>query len=141
MAQLFSLCGKAMIADPHNSPKDDTPLKAPPARSLNRLVACSLIVVPFLLALPLRYWALNLARSWFVSTDLEPDHRRAFLGLMYLGLMLAISVWCFFGASILLWRDRFYPFVSACAAIIFGVLAFPAGIFLIIGLSSYFEYG
>jgi hypothetical protein len=130
-----------MTANPYDSPKDHSHLTAPPVRSLKRLVAYSLIAVPFLLALPLRYWALNLAGGWFVSTDLEPDHRRAFLGVMYFGLMLAISVWCFFGASILLWRDRFYPVVSACAAIIFGVLAIPAGIFLTIGLSSYFRYG
>ena len=130
-----------MTANPYNTLKDDLHLTAPAAPSRKRLAACLLIAIPFLLALPLRHWALNLAGAWFVSTELEPDHRRAFLGLMYLGLMLAISVWCFFGASILLWRDRFYPVVSACASVIFGVLAIPAGIFLAIGLSSYFKYG
>ena len=130
-----------MTANPYNSPKGDSLPPAKPVRSRKRLVAYSLIATPFLLALPLRYWALNLAGGWFVSTDLEPDHRRAFLGLMYFGLMLAISIWCFLGASIFLWRDRFYPVVSACAAVIFGVLAIPAGIFLAIGLNSYLKYG
>ncbi|MEZ6117326.1 MAG: hypothetical protein R3C28_12220 [Pirellulaceae bacterium] len=66
----------------------ESQLPASPVRSVKRLAAYSLIAAPFLFALPLRYWALNLAGGWFVSTDLEPDHRRAFLGLMYLGLML-----------------------------------------------------
>ena len=130
-----------MTENPYDSPIEQSLLTAAPIRRPMRVIACSLIAVPFVLAFPLRYWALNLAGGWLVSTDLEPDHRRAFLGLMYVGLMLAISVWCFFGASMLLWRDRFYPVVSACASVIFGVLAIPAGIFLAIGLSSYFKYG
>lgn len=101
-----------------------------------RWMAYALAAAPFILALPLRYWALNHAGGWFVSTDLEPDHRRRLLGVMHLGLILSTGVWCFFGASILLWRDRFYPVLSAVGAFIFGLLAIPAAIFLAIGISS-----
>jgi hypothetical protein len=97
-------------------------------------------LIPFLLALPVNYWALNHSGSWFVSTNLEPDHRRVWLGIMYLGLMMSISVWCFFAASILLWRDRFFPVISACASLVFGILAIPAGIFLALFVESYLKY-
>jgi len=106
----------------------------------NRWIATSLILIPFLLALPVNYWALNHSGSWFVSTNLEPDHRRVWLGIMYLGLMMSISVWCFFAASILLWRDRFFPVISACASLVFGILAIPAGIFFALFVESYFKY-
>ena len=111
------------------------------ARTRTRKVAISLIAAPFLLAFPLHYWAMNHAGSWFVSTGLEPDHRSGFLGLMYVGLIMSIAVWCFFVASILLWRDRFYPLVSGIAAMVFGLLAVPAGFFLAIGISAYFKFG
>ncbi|MEM7476610.1 MAG: hypothetical protein AAF483_16605 [Planctomycetota bacterium] len=106
-----------------------------------RMAAFCLIAAPFLLAFPLRYWAFHYAGAWFVSEDLEPEHRQAFLGLMHLGLTLAVSVLCFFAASILLWRDRFYPAFSASAAILFGLLAIPAGIFLAIGLKAFLRFG
>lgn len=129
-----------MPPKPNDNPEDES---LPPERRRNRAkrwLAFGLLAFPFALAFPLRYWAMNYAGSWFVSSDLEPDHRRAFLGLMYLGFMAAIAVWSFFGASVLLWLDRFHPVISAFAAILFGLLAIPAGVFLAIGVSSYFRF-
>lgn len=111
------------------------------ARGLRRWIALALVVAPFALALPLRYWALNHAGGWFVSTDLEPDHRREFLGLMYFGLILSIGVWCVFSASVLLWLDRLCPVLTGVSAIVFGLMAIPAGLFLAIAISSYFKFG
>jgi membrane protein required for beta-lactamase induction len=108
--------------------------------SCNRWIALSLISMPFILALPVNYLALNHFGSWFVSTSLEPEHRRVWLGIMYLGLMLAISIWCFFAASILLWRDRLFPVISGFASLVFGILAIPAGVFIAIFVGSYFKY-
>jgi hypothetical protein len=129
-----------MTANPYDSLIAESQPVARPIRRRGHWIAWSLVAAPFVLALPVRYWALNYASGWFVSTDLEVDHRQAFLGLMYFGLILSISVWCFFGASISLWLDRFHPIISACAAIIFGVLAIPAGIFLAILVGSSFKY-
>ena len=80
------------------------------------------------------------AGSWFVSTDLTPDHRRTFLALMYFGLMLSIGIWCFLGASLLLLRDRFCPVLSKIGVIVFGLLAVPAGVFLASGVLAYIRY-
>ena len=60
---------------------------------------------------------------------------------MYFGLILSLGIWCFFAASLLLWRDRFYPLLSGVAATVFGLLAIPAGFFLAIGVASYIQFG
>lgn len=131
-----------MNINPYASPNHHSKqLASAVPRRHKRWVAYALIIAPFVLALPLRHWALNHAGSWFVSTDLEPDHRLVFLSQMYLGLILSIGIWCLFGASILLWRDSFYPVLSGIAALFFGLLAVPAGLFLAIGVDAYFKYG
>lgn len=130
-----------MNANPYDSPKHEARPAVKPVSGRKRWIAFYLIGAPFVLTAPLRYWALHHAGGWFVSTDLDPEHRRALLGLMCFGLLLSISIWCFLAASILLWLDRFFPFVSALAAFVFGVLAIPAGIFIAICIRSYIEFG
>lgn len=134
------VCDKAIIANPYDPSIAKSQTLAKHVQSRKRLIACLLIAAPFALAIPVRYWVLNFAGGWFVSKDLATDHRHMFLGLMYSGLMLSISVWCFFAASILLWLDRYHTTISICATAIFGMLAIPAGIFLAIGVDSYFRY-
>ncbi len=97
--------------------------------------------MPFLLAFPIRYWVFNIAGSWFVSTDLEPDHRDAFLGLMYIPLILSISVFATFPAFLLLWIDRWHRLVTGALTVIFGLLLIPAILFIGILIQSYFQFG
>ena len=108
--------------------------------SRKRPVALVLIAAPFLIALPLHYWLINYAGGWVVSTEVESEHRRAFLGMMCIPLILSIAVFCFFPAAILLWFDSFHPIVCGVAAIIFGILLIPAAGFLAIGISSYYRF-
>ena len=133
---------KPMTTNPYVSPEKSPQCSSQlSTHSRRRWIALALVSAPFVLAIPLRYWAFNHAGGWFVSTDLEPDHRRAFLGLMCSGLILSIGILCFFGASVLLWLDRFYPAFSGGMAIVFGLLAIPTGLFLVIGINSYLKFG
>jgi protein-S-isoprenylcysteine O-methyltransferase Ste14 len=109
--------------------------------STRRKIAVLLLVLPFMLALPIRYWVFHHAGSWFVSTDLAPNQRVAFLGLMYLPLMLSISILSFSLAALLLWMDRWRPLLSGWTAILFSVLSIPAIFFLSICVQSYLRWG
>jgi hypothetical protein len=100
-----------------------------------------LIATPFVLALPVTYWVFHMAGSWFVSTDLEPNHRAAFLGLMYTPLMMSITVFAMFPAFLLLWIDRWHPVVSGTLTVLFGVLLMPSLIFIGICVHSYWKHG
>ena len=106
-----------------------------------RRVAGLLFASPIILALPVRYWVFNIAGSWFVSTDLEPDHRAAFLGLMYIPLMMSIAVPAMFAAFLLLWIDRWHPLLTGVLTFVFGALLIPALLFIGIGVLSYLKHG
>lgn len=109
--------------------------------STPRWIAAALIVMPFLLALPIRYWAFHLAGSWFVSTDLEPNRRADLLGGMYHGLMFSLTVVFAFPAFLLLWSDRFHALWTGLATVVLGILLVPALLFLAIGTLSYWHNG
>ncbi|MEQ8791833.1 MAG: hypothetical protein RIC55_36590 [Pirellulaceae bacterium] len=100
-----------------------------------------LIATPFLLEYPIRYWVFNIAGGWLVSTELDPDQRQAFLGLMYIPLMFSITVLAMFPAFLLLWIDRWLTVLSAMLTILLGLLLIPALIFLAIGVESYLKFG
>jgi len=106
-----------------------------------RLLALVAIVLPFLVAWPLRYWVFNLAGGWVVTTRLDPEHRRFHLGMMYLGLIASIGVISFFVGSVLLWLDRWNRWASGSMMVLFGLLSIPAVWFIGIGLASYIRYG
>jgi hypothetical protein len=44
-------------------------------RTKTRRVALVLFSLPFLLALPVRYWAFHVAGDWFVDIDIDSDER------------------------------------------------------------------
>ncbi len=128
------------------NPYQPTPTPTPTVKrqlrlNRNMLLATMFIAAPFLSAMPLRYWVFNHAGSWFVSTDLSPDHRAAFLGLMYIPLLMSLTILCFFPAAVLLWRERFLPLLSGIAAILLGIMLIPAIGFIAIGISSYLRHG
>jgi hypothetical protein len=112
-----------------------------PPWSWKRRIALVLIVVPFIVALPIRHWALHYAGSWFVSTRIEPEDRLIWLALGYLGLMCSIAVVSHFIAAILLMRDQCFPTTSIIAAILYGVFLLPAVRFLWIFVKCYIQYG
>lgn len=106
-----------------------------------RKVAALLLATPVLLAIPIRYWAFNHAGSWFVSTDLAPEHRTVVLGFSYLMLMFCIFSFCVFPAFTLLWADRVKPMLTGSLAIICGMLLLPALVLTWILVSCYIEFG
>jgi hypothetical protein len=106
-----------------------------------RRMAIALLALPFLVALPLRYWIMNHAGSWVVSTELEPDHRAAFLGLTFMGDIIAISILSFFAASLLLFLDRWHRVVTGILTILLGVLLVPALLWVWITLVAYVKFG
>jgi hypothetical protein len=127
---------------PPSVPRESGAQPGPSRRgSIKRRVAAFFFALPLLLALPIRYWVFYVAGGWFVSTNLEPQHRAAELGLMYLALMLSIIILAAFSACVLLWMDRFYRLFFGLAAILLGILAIPAILFLAIGVQSYLKFG
>lgn len=93
---------------------------------------------PFTLALPIKYWAFNFAGGWFVSTDLEPDHRAIHLAMVSDALILSITILAMFSACLLLWIDRCHPILSGIGTVILGLLSIPAMAFIAIGIHCHF---
>jgi hypothetical protein len=118
---------------------DSTP--RPQAWSWKRRFAVGLIVTPFIVASPLRYWAFHHAGSWFVSTSLEPTDRQLWLGLTYLALICSITVVAHFVASILLIRDQCFPKTSLVASVLYGIVLLPAIASLLIFVQCYLKFG
>jgi hypothetical protein len=84
-----------------------------------RRIALAVFLLPLLLALPVRYWVFHVAESWFVSTEIDPDQRRMFVGLMYLLVMAAVV-----GASI--FPGLLFLFIDGYRRILTGWLMVPA---------------
>jgi len=106
-----------------------------------RRIALVLFTVPLLLASPIHYWVFQSTSGWFVSLELEPNHRAAFLFIGYLAIMASVAVLVWFIAFILLAVDRWCPWVSVPFMIIFSVLSVPAAWLLGTMVYSYFTYG
>ncbi len=122
-------------------PTDTTalaPEKSVSKRTAN--VAVSLLLAPFIVAFPIRYWVFNIAGTWIVSTNVEHEPRRGYLGLMYLALLASISIIFWFASALLFWKTRFHPLLSGFAAIVLGLLMIPAIGFIAICIDSYIRY-
>src|SRR5690242_2456836 len=110
-------------------------------RTKLRTAGTVFFTLPIVIALPLHYWVFNLAGSWFVSTDLEPAHRRVCLGLMFSGTWCAFAaLFCFVGL-LLYFIDGYGRPRTGWLLIPVSIFAFLATIFLLIGVHSYFKFG
>lgn len=107
------------------------------AWSWKRKVAVGLLGVPPLAFLPFRYWAFHRAGGWFVSLDLEPEHRAAHIGEMVLFNFVALSIVLAFASSLLLCLDGFHPRITAIVASMLMIPALLGLAFFGIGLQTY----
>jgi hypothetical protein len=128
-------------ANPYQASFVDNPRPAVRRWSTKRRIAMVLFATPFILAPLVQYWVFHMAGSWFVSTDLEPEHRQVHLGMMYIPLMLSITVLAMFLCFLLLWMDRWHLVFSAIATMLFGVLLIPAILFFYLFVQSYLKFG
>jgi hypothetical protein len=124
-----------------HSPKDTSELQHDDRRSRSmralRIIACVLLACPFVVVWPIRYWVYRVAGGWFVSTNIDFDQRQMFLTLMFILLMASITVFSYFGASVLLWSSRWRPALSKAFTIVFGLLLLPASWFLSVLMRFY----
>jgi hypothetical protein len=102
------------------------------ARTTTRRLALAVFSIPFLLAMPVWYWAFHFAGSWFVSTEIDPDQRRMFLGLMYQLVMAAITAASIFPGLLLLFIDNYRRTLIGC-------LMIPAVILFVAALLVFFS--
>jgi hypothetical protein len=120
-----------MDVNPYESPKASslTSQSAVGATSHHWLATIGLAVLslPFLLAIPVRYWAFHIAGDWFVNTHIDADERRMDLNFMYLLVMAAITGTAIFPGLLLLYIDDYRRSVI-------GWLLVPAMLCFVVGL-------
>jgi hypothetical protein len=106
-----------------------------------RRIAVGLFAAPLLLSPLLRYWTFHLAGSWFVSTRIDPDHRRIELGFSYLVLMASVTAICVFLGLLLLFIDKYRRRVVGVLLLPATICMLPALFFFWILLDSYIRNG
>jgi hypothetical protein len=109
-------------------------------RTTTRRIALTVFSLPLLLAIPVWYWAFHVAGSWFVSTDIEPDQREMFLGLMYQLVMAAITAASVFPGLLLLFIDNYRRKLTGCLMIPALILFIAALLVFASMTNAYIEY-
>jgi len=112
-----------------------------------RGVGYLLFLLPFLVTIPLSYWADRFAGSWFVSTNLPdepPEHRQLYLEILFTMNVAAIGVLCWFAGFIVL-ASQTYRTAKRISWHLFGalILLIPAifgSLLLAFMVQSYFQF-
>ena len=139
-----------MKPNPYEAPQTavDTLVDAPDCkrhssgilRTTTRRIALAVFSLPLFLAAPVWYWAFHVAGSWFVSTDIDPDQRRMYLGLMYDLVMAAITAASVFPGLLLLFIDNYRRTLTACLMAPALMLFIAALLVFIAMINAYAEF-
>ena len=105
-----------------------------------RKIALGIFAVPIVVFAPFRYWVFHWAGSWFVVSDLEPEHRAIHLEQMFELDFLAICAVTTFVGVLIFHLDEYRPRLTFWLLIPTGLLFFPAAAIIAITASSYFEF-
>jgi hypothetical protein len=97
------------------------------AATVKRRIAICVILLPVILAWPVRYWAFHLSGNWFVNFDIPPRERQLDLTLMYCLLMAAIAGVTLLPGLLLLFADNYRRSIVGC-------LLVPAFVFFALAL-------
>src|SRR5881394_763021 len=118
-----------MSQNPYLSPNPTGELKTAALTSISstsgilsttrRKLAVLMLALPIVLALPICYWAFNIAGDWFVKINIDLDERRSDIAFLYLLIMAAVIAASIFPSLLLLFLDRYRRLLT-------GLLLLPA---------------
>ena len=105
-----------------------------------RKTALCFLVLPLVVFFPLMYWAFHLAGGWYVTFDLEPEHRHHHLAEMFVLDFIALTSITTFSSLLLLFLDKYKPRLTGCLLIPATILALLGLGLLAITVDSYYRY-
>ncbi|GAC1334866.1 MAG: hypothetical protein NVSMB14_02100 [Isosphaeraceae bacterium] len=105
-----------------------------------RKIAMGILAVPIVVFAPFQYWVYHWAGGWFVSTDLEPEHRAVHLEEAFALDFLAICALTTFIGVLIFYLDKYRPRLTVWLLIPTGLLFLPAAAIIAITVQCYFNF-